>query len=292
MLTLTLTLPRPLPLPLPLTLTQGFTSQPTLGLAVDGYLDVVRVLIGATINSEPQDLQELPIDETSGKTIIVSSFLLTALFGLLVILLLLSMIIARFSLTVSNISNSIDAIYKLKFAQMTVLYTARLRSSQLAPQPFNLLRRAMLTLYALAETPFAARRRARGRVQEEHTPPQLSQQPSHSSRLSRRMSAAQDIDTAAARVGAAHWIDMAVEVERFVQRATSHAKIFPEMLTEKCASQEHRIVDEAGCNQMQVTMEQVDGLRLHILQIQGQLDQLSHTGGRPAPLARSAMTPR
>ena len=176
---------------------------------------------------------------------------------------------------------------------MTVLYTARLRSSQLAPQPFNLLRRAMLTLYALAETPFAARRRARGRVQEEHTPPpQLSQQPSHSSRLSRRMSAAQDIDTAAARVGAAHWIDMAVEVERFVQRATSHAKIFPEMLTEKCASQEHRIVDEAGCNQMQVTMEQVDGLRLHILQIQGQLDQLSHTGGRPAPLARSAMTPR
>ena len=105
----------------------------------------------------------------------MSAFLLTALFGLLIVLLLLSMIIARFSLTVATIANSIDAIYKLKcaqmtltltltltlsltltltrFAQMTVLYTARLRSSQLAPQPFNLLRRAMLVAYALTEVP-------------------------------------------------------------------------------------------------------------------------------------------
>ena len=91
------------------------------------------MLIGATINSEPQDLQELPIDETSGKTIIVSSFLLTALFGLLVILLLLSMIIARFSLTVSNISNSIDAIYKLKFAQVRLTPTLTLTPN---PNPY------------------------------------------------------------------------------------------------------------------------------------------------------------
>ena len=252
-------------------LKQGFTSQP-VGLAVDGYLDVLRILIGATINSEPQDLQELPIEETSGKTIIVSSFLLAALFGLIVILLLLSMIVARFSLTFSNISDSIDAIYKLKFAQITVLYTAQLRGSQLAPQPFNLLRRAILTLYALFAA-VACRRSTRA-------PPPPAR------RLSRMMSAQQDIDMAAARVGATAQIDMAVEVERFVQRATSHAKIFPEMLSELCASQEHRIVGEAGYNQMQVTMEQVDGLRLHILQIQGQLDQLSHTGSRLVPLGR------
>ena len=252
-------------------LKQGFTSQP-VGLAVDGYLDVLRILIGATINSEPQDLQELPIEETSGKTIIVTSFLLAALFGLIVILLLLSMIVARFSLTFSNISDSIDAIYKLKFAQITVLYTAQLRGSQLAPQPFNLLRRAILTLYALFAA-VACRRSTR--------PP-----PPPARRLSRMMSAQQDIDMAAARVGATAQIDMAVEVERFVQRATSHAKIFPEMLSELCASQEHRIVGEAGYNQMQVTMEQVDGLRLHVLQIQGQLDQLSHTGSRLVPLGR------
>ena len=252
-------------------LKQGFTSQP-VGLAVDGYLDVLRILIGATINSEPQDLQGLPIEETSGKTIIVSSFLLAALFGLIVILLLLSMIVARFSLTFSNISDSIDAIYKLKFAQITVLYTAQLRGSQLAPQPFNLLRRAILTLYALFAA-VACRRSTR--------PP-----PPPARRLSRMMSAQQDIDMAAARVGATAQIDMAVEVERFVQRATSHAKIFPEMLSELCASQEHRIVGEAGYNQMQVTMEQVDGLRLHVLQIQGQLDQLSHTGSRLVPLGR------
>ena len=252
-------------------LKQGFTSQP-VGLAVDGYLDVLRILIGATINSEPQDLQELPIEETSGKTIIVSSFLLAALFGLIVILLLLSMIVARFSLTFSNISDSIDAIYKLKFAQITVLYTAQLRGSQLAPQPFNLLRRAILTLYALFAA-VACRRSTRA-------PPPPAR------RLSRMMSAQQDIDMAAARVGATAQIDMAVEVERFVQRATSHAKIFPEMLSELCASQEHRIVGEAGYNQMQVTMEQVDGLRLHVLQIQGQLDQLSHTGSRLVPLGR------
>ena len=252
-------------------LKQGFTSQP-IGLAVDGYLDVLRILIGATINSEPQDLQELPIEETSGKTIIVSSFLLAALFGLIVILLLLSMIVARFSLTFSNISDSIDAIYKLKFAQITVLYTAQLRGSQLAPQPFNLLRRAILALYAL----FAA---VQCRRSTRPPPPPVR-------RFSRMMSAHQDIDMAAARVGATAQIDMAVEVERFVQRATSHAKIFPEMLSELCASQEHRIVGEAGYNQMQVTMEQVDGLRLHVLQIQGQLDQLSHTGSRLVPLGR------
>ena len=257
-------------------LKQGFTSQP-VGLAVDGYLDVLRILIGATINSEPQDLQELPIEETSGKTIIVSSFLLAALFGLIVILLLLSMIVARFSLTFSNISDSIDAIYKLKFAQITVLYTAQLRGSQLAPQPFNLLRRAILTLYALFAA-VACRRSTRA-------PPPPAR------RLSRMMSAQQDIDMAAARVGATAQIDMAVEVERFVQRATSHAKIFPEMLSELCASQEHRIVGEAGYNQMQVTMEQVDGLRLHVLQIQGQLDQLSHTGSRLVPLGRVPRAP-
>ena len=37
-----------------------------------------------------------------------------------------------------------------------------------------------------------------------------------------------------------------------MQRATSHAKIFPEILSEQCAMQEHRIVEEAGRNQMQV----------------------------------------
>eukprot|EP00964_Phaeocystis_antarctica_P007387 scaffold4002_cov67-Phaeocystis_antarctica.AAC.1 len=55
-------------------------------------------------------------------------------------------------------------------------------------------------------------------------------------------------------------------------------------------------VREAGRASLKAASEkgflQVDWLRLHILQIQGQLDQLSHTGGRLAPLARSAMTPR
>ena len=240
------------------------------GDAVDGYLDVVRLLIGSTINSEPEDMQGLPLDAASERTVVVSAFLLTALFGLLVILLLLSMIIARFSLTVATISNSIDAIYKLKFAQMTVLYTARLRSSQLAPQPFNLLRRAMLTIYSLMEV----RKRVHdlGEIAGEmhaglvvvqssisHTiqstfqegggapaaaPAGASLSSSFNNRglstsgsanpmappppnrlLSRRMTAAQDLDLAAARVGAANQIDMAVEVERFVQRATSHAKV-------------------------------------------------------------------
>ena len=71
--------------------------------------------------------QSLPLNSASERTdgnfdertVVVSAFLLTALFGLLVILLLLSMIIARFSLTVATISNSIDAIYKLKFAQVS-----------------------------------------------------------------------------------------------------------------------------------------------------------------------------
>ena len=244
------------------------------GDAVDGYLDVVRLLIGSTINSEPEDMQGLPLDAASERTVVVSAFLLTALFGLLVILLLLSMIIARFSLTVATISNSIDAIYKLKFAQMTVLYTARLRSSQLAPQPFNLLRRAMLTIYSLMEVrkrvhdlgeiagemhaglvvvqssishtiqstfqegggaPAAAAGASRSGSFNNRAPAAAGLSTSGSANpmapppsnrlLSRRMTAAQDLDLAAARVGAANQIDMAVEVERFVQRATSHAKV-------------------------------------------------------------------
>ena len=92
-------------------------------------------------------------------------------------------------------------------------------------------------------------------------------------------------------------LDMAVEVGRFLQRAISHAKIFPEVLSEQCAHQEHHIVDEAGRNQLQVTMEQfaeasrvrakseeetrrrehrlaeqVDGLRLQVLQLQALIE--------------------
>ena len=72
--------------------------------------------------------------------------MLMATFGFFVVVLLLSMVIARFSKTVATVADSIDSNYKLKFAQMTVLYASRLRSSQLAPQPFNLLRRLLLLL--------------------------------------------------------------------------------------------------------------------------------------------------
>ena len=58
--------------------------------------------------------------------------MLMATFGFFVVVLLLSMVIARFSKTVATVADSIDSNYKLKFAQMTVLYASRLRSSQLA----------------------------------------------------------------------------------------------------------------------------------------------------------------
>ena len=87
---------------------QGITSLPSAP-AFDGYMDVMRLLIGATINGEPEALQAMPIDgvpSNEGQTIVVSAFLLTALFGFIGVLLLLSMIIARFSGTVASISNS------------------------------------------------------------------------------------------------------------------------------------------------------------------------------------------
>ena len=352
---------------------QAITSQ-EFGPAADGYLDVLRLLIGATLNGEPEALQALPLDGVpapEGRVTIVVSFLLTVAFGFVVVLLLLSMIIARFSLTVSNISNCIDSIYKLKYAQITILYTNRLRSTQLAPQPFNLPRRVALTIYALSDTPAAAHRRALALFKMEHgismkfpDPHALvrkgsfSSEASHGSRgLSRaytrevaaglgnsndpnsmrRDSFSSDGRGSPATVGRespslaaaassnsvstdddTNELDMVLEVERFVQRATAHARIFPEMLVETCAALEHRIVDEAGRTQMEVTIDkfaeqarkrteyeeevrrrelrlakQVDGLRAHINHIQGQLEEAAKSAapGRKAPgpgaLARS-----
>ena len=76
----------------------------------------------------------------------MSAFLLTALFGLLIVLLLLSMIIARFSLTVATIANSIDAIYKLKCAQITRTLTLSLSLTRTRTRTRTLTRTLSLTL--------------------------------------------------------------------------------------------------------------------------------------------------
>ena len=69
------------------------------------------------------------------------------LFGCVVVVMLLSLVVARFSRSVQRIQEISDRAYKLKFAQQTYQSILRLRSSTLAPQPFNLARRAVLLLY-------------------------------------------------------------------------------------------------------------------------------------------------
>ena len=91
-----------------------------------GFAAALELLIGQTLNGEPQILRTLPfgvdgegeVGSGDDRSVDVSAYLLMTLFGFIVVVLLLSMVIARFSRTFATVSQSMDANYKLKFAQV------------------------------------------------------------------------------------------------------------------------------------------------------------------------------
>jgi len=271
-----------------------------------GFAAALEVLISQTLNGEPQILRTLPFGE-GGKgevgdgeagsggdvSIDVSAFLLMTLFGFVVVVLLLSMVIARFSRTFATVSQSIDANYKLKFAQITVAYAARLRSSQLAPQPFNLVRRLVLLLFHDLPTMLSS---AGGILT---SVPRTSELSNSSTAMAEPCSAA----------------DLPKTVERFLHRAVSEVKLFPEFIAEHCASQEYLIAEECGRDVSHHIMEtiaeltamgeeqsaeqrlidralhaHVDSLRAHLLVLEEGLHS-SEGGSQAAPTRRETSQP-
>ncbi|KAL1505037.1 hypothetical protein AB1Y20_008804 [Prymnesium parvum] len=116
------------------------------------FVQMLRQLVGVTLNGEPQTLQtSLPGAGYATNTgAELSIFVLMTSFGLLVVVLMLSMIVAKFARSVEYVAGSIDRVYKLKFAQVTYASYASLHTSDLAPQPLNVLRRLALALTGCA----------------------------------------------------------------------------------------------------------------------------------------------
>ena len=192
-------------------------------------------------------------------------------------------------------------------AQITVLYAARLRSSQLAPQPFNLVRRLVLLLFHLPTKLTSATsalitalgrlltRRADG---PQHAPPrplwsssgdgpsmprtserseqsmamaELSSAHTVSSKDRRRLQRLQrgqtrrgtvvlPLDDAEAPSAEGSSVDLPKTVERFLNRAVSEVKLFPEFIAEHCASQEYLIAEECGRDMWHHILERVNAM--------------------------------
>ena len=79
----------------------------------------------------------------------VSSFtwLMMAVFGITVVLLLLNLLIARFSKTFDMIYENVDANFKVAFARVVLKGAGQ----ELVPPPFNLIRLAVLMVYSLLD---------------------------------------------------------------------------------------------------------------------------------------------
>lgn len=101
-----------------------------------GFLDlllefalILKQLVGVFLNGEPQALQDLPTNLGSigleqpaappDTALMLSAFLLMVLFGCVVVVMLLSLVVARFSRSIHRINETSDRAFKLKFAQQT-----------------------------------------------------------------------------------------------------------------------------------------------------------------------------
>jgi len=226
---------------------------------------MMRLLIGGMLNGEPQQLQDGPGDSAASEAfdphtsvgIGASSFLLMVAFGFLVVVLMFSLIVARFALRVTTVMQSVDRAYKLKFAQMAFASLAQLNSSTLAPQPFNVLRRAMLTSHELAgwlatlsqprkDTTEPPRRPTIGPGQRRTA---LEGGASITQLTDAKVSKSYDALSAAlidANAGGnTNSASMAKDVRGFVQRALSVQRLYPEYVVDYCVENENLLVDSS-----------------------------------------------
>lgn len=104
---------------------------------------VIRLMLEGTLTGEPDRIMGLH----SGADHALASFTWStmALFGVVVVLLLLNLLIARFAKTFDIVYENVDANFKVAFARIVLKGGAH----ELVPPPFNLVRRAVLFLYTV-----------------------------------------------------------------------------------------------------------------------------------------------
>ena len=216
----------------------------------------------------------------------------------MVVLLLLTMIIARFSASAERASEFVDLNYKLKFAHMVVTYRAAIYSERLAPQPFSLPRALVLHAYhvfgriagvtrknahgAAPRSPTRSRPTAEGvahrPVATWSSPPSTKTRESEFARQRSRKPGSEKLGTRRAPTG---WISevelqhmvgteldmakvgplqVAEEVTKFMGRALSDRQLFPEFVVEHCMGLEHNINADSERNKWQLLMERISTL--------------------------------
>ena len=109
---------------------------------------VITLMLEGTLTGEPDRIMGLH----SGADHALGNFTWTmmALFGVVVVLLLLNLLIARFAKTFDIVYENVDANFKVAFARVVL----KGGTHELVPPPFNLVRRVVLLLYAfLVQSP-------------------------------------------------------------------------------------------------------------------------------------------
>lgn len=105
------------------------------------FASVLTLLLEGALDGEPDRIMEV----MGGPHVLNFTWVVMALFGIVVVLLLLNLLIARFAKTFDVVHENLDANFKVAFARV-VLKGA---SQELVPPPFNLLRRTMLLCYSV-----------------------------------------------------------------------------------------------------------------------------------------------
>lgn len=207
---------------------------------------------GVTLNGEPQQLEQIYDDILLGDDALTdpplslqaSTFALMTLFGCVVVIMCLSLVVARFSRSVNRVSESIDKAYKLKFAQQAYLSILRLRSSSLAPQPFNLVRRVVHVLGLLCSACLPQMRDVAAPHGGDGTIDQSPGADGGGDDAGDDEAGVLARYTSVTSVGVSHE-GAAAEVENFVSCALSDVRLFPDAVVDYCTASEHLIVDSS-----------------------------------------------
>jgi len=107
---------------------------------------VLGLLIESLMKGEPDHIMERT------ETHVAFAWVFMALFGVIVVLLLLNLLIARFAKTFDMVYENVDSNFKVAFARVVV----EARKKELLPPPLNLISAIISVLYDLCERGFAS----------------------------------------------------------------------------------------------------------------------------------------
>jgi len=108
------------------------------------FFDVLTTLMEGTMDGEPDRIMAM-----QGESLVSRfAWCMMALFGVVVVLLLLNLLIARFAKTFDLVHEDLAGTFQVAFARVAI----KGAGLQAIPPPFNLVRGLVLALYAAADT--------------------------------------------------------------------------------------------------------------------------------------------